>query len=177
MKTMKTAAAAVMAAMMVLMTGCEKELPTPEKMEAIATVIGKTAGYVCEIAKTKTEVKEGIDKVLDVVGKVVPAEGQTFVEAWTPVIDEELKKLVDAGKLDANGAAVAKIALGVACEGIDYVFVRYPKAKDVQELVSAATTGFINGYKSVVKLSANAAKPEIDEEAYKYLKAKFEASK
>lgn len=177
MKIMKIATAAVMAATMMFMSGCDKELPTPEKIEAVATVIGKTAGYVCEIAKTKTSVKEGIEQVLDVLSKVVPAEGHTFVEAWTPVIDEELKKLVDAGKLDSNGAAVAKIALGVACEGIDYVFVRYPKAKDVQELVSAATTGFINGYRSIVKLSVGAAQPEIDEEAYNYLKAKFKASK
>lgn len=177
MKIIKTAVATVMAATMVLMAGCDKELPTPEKIEAVATVIGKTAGYVCEIAKTKTSVKESIDHVLDVVGKVVPTNGQTFVEAWTPVIDEELKKLVDAGKLDENSSIIAKIALGVACDGIDYVFVRYPKAKDVQELVSATIAGFINGYKSVVKLSASAAKPEIDEDAYKYLKSKLPTSK
>ena len=177
MKIMKIATAAVMAATMVFVSGCDKELPTPEKIEAVATVIGKTAGYVCEIAKTKAEVKESIEKVLNIIDKVVPAEGQTYVEAWTPVIDEELKKLVDAGKLDTNGAAVAKIALGVACEGIDYVFVRYPKAKGVQELVSAAKTGFINGYKSVVRLSASAAQPEIDEEAYNYLKTKVMTSK
>ena len=87
------------AAFAMVFVGCDKELPTPEKIEAVATVIGKTAGYVCEIAKTKTSVKEGIEQVLDVLSKVVPTEGQTFVEAWTPVIDKELKKLVDDKKL------------------------------------------------------------------------------
>ena len=83
------------------------------------------------------------------------------------------KKLVAAGKLDEAGAKVAKMALGVACDGIDYVFVKYPKAKDVKELVSASTTGFVGGFKSVVTLAAGAEKPAIDEEAYKYLKSRM----
>lgn len=152
--------------------GCN-DLPTPERMTTIATVIGKTAGYACELSKTKTEVKEAIATVLDVASKVVPKEGETFTEAWTPVIAEELQKLVAAGKLDEASAQVAKLALNVACEGIDYIFVKYPKAKDVQELVSVAVAGFVDGYKSVVKLAAGAEKPAIDEEAYKYLKAKM----
>lgn len=153
-------------------TGCDK-LPTPERMTTIATVVGKTAGYACELSKTKTEVKEAIAAVLDAASKVVPKEGETFVEAWTPVINEEIQKLVAAGKLDEASAQVVKLALNVACEGIDYIFIKYPKAKDVQELVSAAVTGFIDGYKSVVKLAAGAEKPMIDEDAYKYLKAKI----
>ena len=169
MKNILMLGAAVVTAVAVL-TGCDK-LPTPEKMTTISTAIGKTAGYACELSKTKTEVKEAIANVLDIVSKVVPGEGQTFAEAWTPVIAEELQKLVDAGKLDEAGAKVAKLALSVACDGIDYVFVKYPKAKEVKELVSAAVVGFVNGYKSVVKTDlAVGEKPEIDEEAYTYLK-------
>ena len=182
MNTMKTMiVGAVALAMTAFMVGCDKDLPSPEKINAVATTIGRTAGYACELAKTKTAVKEGIIQVLDVASKVVPTEGQTFAEAWTPVIAEELQKLVAAGKLDEVGAKVAKIALGVACDGIDYIFVKYPKAKDVKELVSAATSGFVAGFKSVVTcddcvdcvVKASAAKPEIDEEAYKYLKSRM----
>ena len=55
---------------------------------------------------------------------------------------------------------------------IDYIFNRYPKAKEVEELVSAAVKGFINGYRSVVTLNAgNVA--DSDEEAYQYLKSKM----
>ena len=173
MNTMKTMiVGAVALAMTAFMVGCDKDLPSPEKINAVATTIGRTAGYACELAKTKTEVKDAIVKVIDVVSIVVPTNGQTFAEAWTPMIDVELAKLVDAGKLDATGAKVAKIALGVACDGIDYVFVKYPKAKDVKELVSAATSGFVGGFKSVVTLAVSAEKPEIDEEAYKYLRAR-----
>ncbi len=166
---------ASLAAVALLVTGCDK-LPTVEKMTTIANVVGKTAGYAAEIAGMKPEVKEAVMTVLDVAAKAVPAAGQTFTEAWTPVITEELNKLVAAGKLDQSGAAVAKIALTAATEGLDYVFVKYPKAKDVKELVGAATKGFIDGFKSVVGLAAN-AKPEIDEDAYKYLKVKLAAAK
>ena len=151
--------------------GCDK-LPTVEKMKEISTVVGKTAGYVCELSKTKTEVKEVIFKVLDVVSTAVPTNGQTFVEAWTPLINEEVKKLVDAGTIDKKYETVITTSLYVACNGIDYVFVKYPKAKDVEELVAVATTGFIDGYKSVVTLAAN-AEPVIDEDAYKYLKSQI----
>ena len=164
---------AIALAMAAFMVGCDKDLPSPEKINAVATTIGRTAGYACELAKTKTAVKDGIVQVLDVISTIVPNEGETFSQAWTPVIAEELQKLVAAGKLDEAGAKVAKMALGVACDGIDYVFVKYPKAKDVKELVSASTTGFVGGFKSVVTLAAGAEKPAIDEEAYKYLKSRM----
>ena len=171
--TVKMIVGAALVAATALFSGCDK-LPTVEKMTTISTVIGKTAGYACELSKTKTEVKEAIANVLDIVSKVVPGEGQTFVDAWTPVINEEIQKLVDAGKLDESGAQVAKLALTVACDGIDYVFVKYPKAKEAKELVSAAVAGFVDGYKSVVTAGMKAAeKPEIDEDAYIYLKARM----
>lgn len=170
MKTMMVGAVAVVMAFFI--AGCDHPL-TPEKIEAVATTIGRTAGYACELSKTKTAVREAIAKVLDVIATVVPTENQTFSEAWTPVIAKDLQKLVDAGKLDSEGAKVAKLALGVACDGIDYVFVKYPKAKEVKELMSATTIGFINGYKSVVNLAAGATMSEIDKEAYEYLKAKM----
>ena len=177
MKMKKIIMSVVAAAMAFFIAGCDKGKDiTPEKITTISTVIGRTAGYACELSKTKTEVKEVITKVLDIASTAVPTNGQTFVEAWTPVIDAELNKLVEAGKIDAAGAQVAKIALGVACEGIDYVFIKYPKAKEGKELVSAAVTGFVSGYKSVVTDALKAGeKPEIDEEALKYLKSKIAA--
>ena len=175
MKTTKIIMALVAIASTMFITGCD-DLPTPEKMKSISTVIGKTAGYACELAKTKEEVKDGILAVLDVAATIVPEEGQTFTEEWTPVIDEELKKLVDKGKIVEGEVVIAKLALSAATEGIDYVFVKYPKARDVKELVSAATEGFVNGFKSVVVLARDAM-PDIDEEAYKYIKARMSSFK
>ena len=175
MKATKIIMALVAIASTMFITGCD-DLPTPEKMKNISTVIGKTAGYACELAKTKEEVKNGILTVLDVASTVVPAEGHTFTEEWTPVIDEELKKLVEKGKIAEGEVVIAKLALSAATEGIDYVFVKYPKARDVKELVSASTEGFVNGFKSVVALARD-AKLDIDEEAYKYIKARMSSSK
>ena len=169
---MKKIIMSIVAMFAMIFAGC-KEM-TVERMTSISTVIGRTAGYACELSKTKTEVKEAIAQVLDIASKVVPTNGQTFVEAWTPVIDVEINKLVDAGKLDAASAQIAKTALSIACQGIDYVFIKYPKAKDVKELVSAAVTGFVNGYKSVVTGALKAGeKLDIDEDALKYLKSKM----
>jgi len=155
------------------MTGCKKDV-TPESINAVATVIGRTAGYACELSKTKAEVKEAIIKVLDIAAAAVPTNGQTFVEAWTPIIDAELAKLVTEGKIDDAGAKIAKVALGIACEGIDYVFIKYPKAKEGKDLVGAAVQGFVTGFKSVVSMKAGAEeKFEIDEDAMKYLKSKM----
>ena len=172
MKMKKIIIGAVAAATAMFMIGCDKT-PSVEKITTISTVIGRTAGYACELSKTKTEVKEAIAKVLGIASTAVPTNGQTFAEAWSPVIDKELAKLVEAGKIDAAGAQVAKVALGVACDGIDYVFIKYPKAKEGKDLVSAAVTGFVAGYKSVVTLAAGAEKPEIDEDAFKYLKSRI----
>lgn len=162
-------------AMAFFMAGCDKGKDiTPEKMTDIATVIGRTAGYACELSKTKTEVKETIIKVLDIASVAVPTNGQTFVEAWTPIIDAELTKVVAEGKINADEAKIAKVALNVACEGIDYVFVKYPKAKEGKDLVGAAVKGFVTGFKSVVSNTLKVSeKPEIDEEALKYLKEKM----
>ena len=175
MKATKTIMALAAIASTMFITGCD-DLPTQEKMKSISIVIGKTAGYACELAKTKEEVKDGILAVLDVAATVVPNEKQTFTEAWTPVIDDELKKLVEKGKIEEGEVAIAKLALSAATEGIDYVFVKYPKARDVKELVSTATEGFVNGFKSVVAFARD-VKPDIDEEAYKYIKARMAASK
>ena len=172
---MKNIVMCAMAAIAVLMSGC-KTPPTVEKMTAVATVVGKTAGYACELSKMKPEVKEAISKVLDVVSTVVPTNRQTFVEAWTPVVDKELDKLVAAGKIDEGMKNVASTAMSAACLGIDYVFTKHPKAKNVEELASAATTGFIAGYRSVINFAA-VNKLEIDYEAYAYLKAELSARK
>ena len=68
MKATKIIMALVAIASTMFITGCD-DLPTPEKMKSISTVIGKTAGYACELAKTKEEVKNGILAVLDEIGR------------------------------------------------------------------------------------------------------------
>ena len=169
---MFSAFAAIAVACMTFVTGC-KSLPTEDTIRGTAESIGRAAGYAVELGKTKTEVKEAIIKVLDVAAKVVPETNQTFIAAWKPLIDDEVAKLVVAGKLKEDDAALVKSALYVACDGIDLVFTRYPKARAYKNLVSAATGGFVTGFKSVVNFTGG-ERADYDKDAYKILRKKFE---
>lgn len=161
------------AAVAVLVAGC-KHTPSEDTIRATAESVGRAAGFAVELSRTKTEVKDAILAVLDEAVKVAPKPGQSFAEAWRPIVDEEIGKLVAAGKLKEEDAALVKKILYVACDGVDLVFVKYPKAKEYANLVSAAVNGFAKGFKSVVSLAAS-PKAAYDEDAYKVLKAKFEA--
>jgi len=165
--------AAIITACAVLVSGC-KTIPSEATIKGVSESVGRAAGYAVELGKTKTEVKEAIVKVLDVIVKVVPAEGQTFIAAWKPIIDEEVDKLVADGKLKAEDAVLTKNMLYIACDGIDLVFNRYPKAREYKNLVSAAVSGFVNGYKSVVT-PVDGARAEYDKDAYEILRKKFES--
>lgn len=164
--------AAIAVACMTFMTGC-KSLPTEDTIRGTAESIGRAAGYAVELSKTKTEVKETIIKVLDAATKVVPETNQTFIVAWKPLIDDEVAKLVDDGKLKEDDAVLVKSALYVACDGIDLVFTRYPKAREYKNLVSAATGGFVIGFKSVVNFTGG-ERAGYDKDAYEILRKKFE---
>lgn len=149
--------------------GCDPELPTIERMNTISTAIGKTAGYACELSKTKATVKTAILNVIDVASNAIPDVDQTFTDAWTPIITAELAKT----SLKDGDLAIATIALKAVTAGIDYIFVKYPQAKTVKELVSVSVIGFVDGYKSVMTLAAGNTTDQIDEDALKFIKARL----
>lgn len=171
-KTLLSICAALMA---FFIAGCD-DLPTPDRMKTISTVVGRTAGYACELSKTKTSVKAAIMVVLDTASVVVPEQGKTFTEAWAPLIEKELQKRVESGDLDPAEVPMARLALTAVTEGIDYIFVKHPKAKEVEGLVVIAVENFIAGYKSVVTLTSD-TNMIIDEDAYMYITNKLNAVK
>lgn len=172
---MKKFIMAVMAAMCMVLTGCKK-LPSEDVIRGAAESVGKAAGFAIELGKTKTEVKEAIIGVLDIAAQATPAPDQSFADAWKPLIDKEVAKLVAEGKLKDADALLVKSALYVASEGADLVFVKWPAARAYKNLVSAAVGGFVSGVKSVVDVP-DEARAEYDKDAYKVLKAKFKAKK
>lgn len=159
-----SAFAAFAAMCAVFVSGCDKT-PSESVIRTTAEGIGRAAGYALPYAATKPEIKDAVVKIIDVVAKVVPEEGQAFVEAWKPLIDDEVAKLVKAGKLREADAGIVKSVLYVVCDGIDLVFTRYPKAREYKNLVSAAVGGFVDGFKSVVGLT-DGARENYDKEAY-----------
>ena len=136
-------------AALLAVVGC-KTLPSADVVNKTAYSIGMVSGYVCQLAGVDDNVKITIVNVLDTVVKVVPAPEQTFTEAWTPMITDEIAKLVEAGKLKADGAELVKSALSVACNGIDFLFTRHPKWKEYSDIVDAVVTGYTAGFETVV---------------------------
>ena len=162
----------VAAAMMFIFTGCDKTLPSADQMEATSKAIGVAAGYVASQTKLDADAKAAVVEVITKVSTSVPAKNQSFEEAWTPVAKEVVAKLVADGKLKSGQDVLVLAAVNVATKALDYEFnVRYPKAKEVTELVNAAVRGFTSGFLSTFNVgdTLKAAPANMDKEAYEYL--------
>ena len=167
--------AAFAAAATIVCVGC-KSLPTVEVMKSTAKSIGYAAGLVANETKIDDKARNTIVDIVNEVAKVVPDKGQSFEDAWTPIAKAVVAKLIAEGKIGEGVGTIALAAFGIAVKGIDYIFdVRYPKAREYEELVSAAVTGFTEGFLTVFKpVDANTSKGEnvvADEKAYEWLKA------
>lgn len=169
---MKKTVCAMMAIGLAALVGCT---PTEEQIKNTATAIGYAAGLVANETNIKDNARNAVVEVLNEVRTCIPAEGQSFAEAWEPVIKEKVAALVAAGKIDAaTGALVTSVAL-LAAKGVDYLFdIRFPQAKQYAELVAAGASGAIDGFltafKPVDAKSANSA-IEYDKEAYEWIKS------
>ena len=162
----------ILAVFSMLFVGCDKSLPSPEKMESTSRAIGIAAGYVASQTKLDAEAKAAVVQIMSEGSKATPAKGQSFEEAWTPVAKEVVAKLVADGKLKNGQDALVLAAFGVATKALDYEFtVRYPKAREVTEVVASAVRGFTDGFLSTfnVRNTLKAAPADMDKEAYEYL--------
>ena len=158
--------------------GCIKTAPDAATVAKTSKAVGKAAAYAANYIADK-EVMTTIVTVVDKVQEVVPETNSTFVAAWTPVIEAEFAKLVEAGKIKADQAELAKSATFLAAEGIDYLFKANPKWKQYTDISQVAVKSFIEGFKSVVEKKSTMSAPngvddadDYDKEAYKYLKSK-----
>lgn len=158
-----------------IFAGC-KSVPTVDTMKTTAEAVGKAAGYVANQTKIDDKSRTVVIEIMARASQVVPGEDQTFVDAWMPIAKEVTDKLVAEGKIDEGQAALIDGAFGVVCKGLDYlVTVRYPKAKQYENLVSAAVKGFTEGFLTVFKpVNGIVSVPAVDgydRDAYEYLMA------
>lgn len=156
--------------------GCDKELPTADKIETVSKLAGTSAAMVVNMTKIDEQSKTVILDIMDKVSKSIPQKDQTFSEAWNPIAKEYVGKLVEENKINEAQGGLILSGFAITCDGLDYVFnVKYPKAREYKELVDAAVRGFVDGYKSVT-VSANtkggSAAPDYDKDAFDYLKKK-----
>ena len=167
---MKKIMIACMAFAMAFIFGCK---PTVEQMKNTATAIGYAAGLVANETPINDDARNAIVDILNEVRECVPSEGQTFADAWTPVIKEKVAAFVKAGKIDAaTGELVTNVAI-MAAKTIDYLFdIRYPEAKKYAELVSAGASGAIDGFLTAFKPVNDGARDTAlaDKEAYDWFK-------
>lgn len=140
----------VAAVAMVFVSGC-KNPPTTDMMYAASKSIGGTVATILNFTSIDSQSRQIICDIVNEVIQCVPAVGETFESRWTPIAETHVKLLVDGGKITQVQADLILTAFKTVVKGIDYVFVKYPKAKNVQELVSAAVDGFGTGFLAVFK--------------------------
>lgn len=162
--------AAVMAACIV---GCESR-PTPDSMTATSRSIGAAAALVANQSKIDDKSRNAVIDIIKKVEVCIPQTNETFETAWTPIAESHIAQLKSNKTINDGQAMLISCAFSTAVKGIDYLFsVRYPEAREYQELVEAATHGFCDGFLTYFKPAtvgfAVGAKAEYDEDAYKYL--------
>ena len=167
---MKKFAICSLALALIMLMGCT---PSAEQINKTATAIGYAAGLVANETPIKDEARNAVVEVLNEVRACIPAEGQSFAQAWEPVIKGKVAELVAAGKIDAiTGDIVTSVSM-LAAKGVDYLFdVRFPEAKQYANLVAAGASGAIDGFLTVFKPvdSRDATTIEYDKDAYEFFK-------
>ena len=178
---MKKTMIGAIAVSMALFCGCT---PTAEQVNRTATAIGYAAGLVANQTKIKDDARNAVVSVLNEVRSCVPSEGQSFADAWTPVIKAKVEELVKAGKIDSATVDIVTSIAIMAAKCVDYIFdVRFQKAKQYSELVVAGASGALDGFLAVFKpvncndcqdctdcVVRSSAKKDYDKEAYEWFK-------
>lgn len=169
----------------VVLAGC-KSIPSASSMEKTSKAVGAAAALVANQTKMSDAQCEAVVSAMKQVRECVPAAGQSFDEAWTPIAKATVQKFVDEGKITKLEGDIVLMAFSVAVKGVDYIFdVRYPKARQYEELTRAAVGGFCDGFLAYFNCggcsdcTVRSAKDAdlVDEEAYEYLKARLAIEK
>jgi len=153
----------------VLFSGC-KDLPDAATIGSLSKAVGYAAGITCNLTKMSEKTKTNLVEILDIAAEVLPEKDQSFTEVWTPLVKDLVGKAVAEKKIENGEGQLIILAMGVVTKGLDYVFdVRWPNAKKYTDLVAAGTKGFVEGFKSVLKVSL--AKGEFPYDKAEYDKA------
>lgn len=128
--------------------GC-KTTPSETAVLYVAETAGRTAAYVlnkCDIDEAQREATASVFAKLD---KYVPQAGQSIEEAWTPVAEEHVRKLVEDGRLSEAGGKAVLAAFKAALVGVKVVEARYPAIAASRALAAVAVRGFVTGFVAV----------------------------
>ena len=128
--------------------GC-RTTPSETAVLYVAETAGRTAACVlnkCDIDEVQ---REAIASVFAKLDKCVPQAGQSIEDAWTPVAEEHVRKLVEDGKLSEVGGKAVLAAFKAALVGVKVVEARYPAIAAGRALATVAVRGFVTGFVAV----------------------------
>ena len=133
------------------MTGCKPgEDWTTDKAYTLGLRIGATAGALVEAQKYEATITDKSLEMVDLLTGLIPADGQTFKDAWVPKIEEFVDKQETLTFVQKLGI---KLIGGILVSALDKQIAANPELGQKKELVIGLIKGLADGYKTYVKPS------------------------
>lgn len=135
---------------MFVTSGCDDKCWNPELVYKTSYCIGITASAIVDSRHYPAEVTDASLKILDKCRAVIPNEGQTFSDAWMPIVDQYLAETKD---IQEPYKPLVRTALQVVVTAIDMKVADNPKILEVEGYARSAIDGLTNGYMVYIKPS------------------------
>lgn len=130
-------------------SGCAITI-TKDNVGPISNIIGKATGSVVNVSGLTDQTKEAIVTIITSIDNYLPANNITCEEAWQPIIETEITKLINNGKLAEKYSVITFKACLTVAKGVDYLYKKYPTIKNYRDLTIIAINNFIEGFTNVI---------------------------
>lgn len=129
-----------------LFVGCRLLKPTVNDIPNIAKVIGIATSQVVDVSTLTEDQLDSINSVIVKISEITPDPTKTCEEVWTPIINTEVTRLVEEGKIKVEVQNLVTTVLTYVAKGMDYVYIKYPEIKTYRDLSIKTINAFIEGF-------------------------------
>ena len=164
-----------------VITGC-KHPPTEDGTRKIATAFGAATGLALDQCDIDAKSRNAIIDIVNRGYTVVPAEGQTILDAWKEVAKRHVEALVLDATITVTQGDLVLSAFDLVLKGVALLIEKHPDIGTYGSLTVAAIEGFCNGFIAIYKpIDTNGSCTDccedctIDVKAFKALRASAEA--
>lgn len=157
-------------------SGC-KTIPSQESVTLISKGIGAAAAVACNLNEVDQSTLVAITQIVSKVRITIPSEDSTYASIWDPIIQKELNKIYQDGKLTDDQFHNCNKIMKMVTTGIDYLYTKHKTWKTYNDLAICVIDGFCEGFVSVFNKVINDKKNSIrqplafDYQAYKYFRS------
>lgn len=157
-------------------SGC-KTIPSQESVTLISKGIGAAAAVACNLNEVDQSTFVAITQIVSTVRMTIPSEDSTYALVWDPIIQKELNKIYDDGKLTDDQFHTCNKITKMITVGIDYLYSKHEVWKTYNDLSICVIDGFCEGFVSVFNKVINDKKNSVrqplvfDYQAYKYFRS------